>query len=128
MPIREVNSSEPKPNTPQRDIKQIVFKWGPRAVVALFFGYYALGVAYEFEIMAKLDKVAIPVIKYFGGRAGIGAAMPYFQQYSALGIRFAAAAFGGLLYDRGEKIVRYFIAKFSKPQEKPKPLSILNFA
>ncbi len=86
---------------------QFFFKWGPRVLVAAIAGYYSSGIAYEWGIMASIDKIAIPILKNSVGYAGIGAVMPTFQWYSAWGVRTVSAAAAGLLYDLGERLVLY---------------------
>ncbi len=86
---------------------EFFFKWGPRVLVAAIAGYYSLGIAYEWGIMASIDKIAIPILKNSVGYAGIGAVMPTFQWYSAWGVRTVSAFGAGLLYDVGERIVLY---------------------
>ncbi|GAB4190078.1 MAG: hypothetical protein Tsb0015_11020 [Simkaniaceae bacterium] len=88
-------------------IKNFVITWGPRAIFAVIAGYYSLGVAYDIGLMAAIDRVAIDVLKHYIGYAGLGAAMPTFQWYSAWAVRISAAAAGGLLYDVLERISLY---------------------
>ncbi len=86
---------------------EFFFKWGPRVLVAAIAGYYSLGIAYEWGIMASIDKIAIPILKNSVGYAGIGAVMPTFQWYSAWGVRTVSAFGAGLIYDVGERVVLY---------------------
>jgi hypothetical protein len=84
-------------------IGNFLFTLTPRLIVAAIAGYYSLGVAYEMGMMASIDRVAIIVLKDLVGYAGIGAAMPTFQWYSAWAVRVVAAAGAGLLYDIFER-------------------------
>lgn len=81
-------------------------KYTPRAVVALYCGYYCLGVAYSSGLMAAIDKVAIKILVKQVGYVGLGAVMPTFQWYSAWAVRLAAALIGTLIYDLIEKIAK----------------------
>ena len=83
---------------------QLLWTWTPRILVAGVAGYYGLGVAYEVGIMAAIDRVAISILRDSVGYAGIGAAMPTFQWYSAWAVRSVAAAGAGLIYDLLERL------------------------
>ncbi len=107
-------TNTPSPASPN-GMKDFLVKWTPRLLVATLTGYYSLGIAYEYGIMASIDKVAIRVLKNWVGYAGLGAAMPTFQWYAAWAVRMSAAASAGIGYDLGEKFVRYFISKIRKP-------------
>lgn len=85
-------------------VKKFIFKWTPRAIAAGIGGYYALGLAYEFGLMAVIDRLAIRILKQAVGYAGIGALMPTFQWYSAWGVRITAASMTGLFYDGVERL------------------------
>lgn len=89
-------------------------KLTPYLIVTGFAGYYSLGVAYAYGIMAAIDRVAIHMFKHFFGYAGIGAFMPTFQWYSAWGVRISAAAIAGLLYNLIAKIVSAVIDLFPR--------------
>jgi len=103
-------------------VKQFIFKWTPRAIAAAVGGYYALGVAYHLGLMALIDRVAIAALRQVVGYAGIGAIMPTFQWYAAWGVRIAAAAGAGLIYDVVEKAVsRCYRGLFPHPA----PVSVL---
>lgn len=91
-------------------------KWTPRIIFVGIGGYYSLGVAYQFGIMAAIDKVAIKVLKHWVGYAGIGAVMPTFQSRAAWVVRGVSAAGAGLIYDSTERIVKYGVRKiYCKP-------------
>ena len=104
-----ITASQPKQESkysfPQA--KQFIFRWTPRAFVACIGGYYSLGVAYEYGIMASIDKIAIPIIKNHVGYIGLGAAMPTFQWYSAWAVRVSAAVTSSFLYDLTLRILNY---------------------
>ena len=85
---------------------QFAITWTPRAIVSGLAGYYCLGIAYGIGIMAKIDGVAIPILRSSVGYAGIGAFMPTFQWYSAWAVRIVASIAAGILYDLIERIVR----------------------
>lgn len=97
-------------------LKRSFFKWTPRALVAGIAGYYSLGYAYQYGIMAKIDRVAIPILIKSVGTMGLGAAMPRFQWYSAWGVRMASALGAGLIYDIFDRCISAVYKKF-----KPKP-------
>jgi hypothetical protein len=110
-----ITSTQTAPQTPeafQDQAVQFLLTWTPRLLVVAFAGYYGLGFAYEMGIMAEIDKIAIPIIKSWVGYAGLGAAMPTFQWYSAWGVRMAIAACAGIVYDLSERITLFFINTF----------------
>lgn len=92
-------------NEPREFYSNFVFRWTPRIVVGTAVGYYSLGAAYAFGVMAKIDAFAIPIIVGFVGYMGLGAAMPLFQWYSAWGVRIVAFSLAALIYDQSERIV-----------------------
>lgn len=96
---------------PSNNTQDFILKWTPRLVVAGFAGYYSLGLAYEYGIMAAVDRLAISLFKHFVGTAGIGAAMPSFQWYASWGVRITAIAGAEILYDLGEKAINYLYDK-----------------
>lgn len=108
MQLIEPTSSFPSP----QKIKQFILKWTPRAIAAGIGGYYALGIAYHFGLMAAIDKIAIAIIREFAGYAGVGALMPTFQWYAAWGVRILAASGAGFLYDRIERVALCCYNKF----------------
>jgi hypothetical protein len=88
-------------------IRTSLTKWAPRVLAVLVGGYYGLGLAYSFGLMAAIDKIAIATLKHYVGYVGLGAAMPTFQWYAAWAVRFTFGAFLGLLYDLIERIAEY---------------------
>lgn len=99
-----------------------LIKWTPRAIAVAIGGYYGLGVAYEWGIMAQVDQVAIKIIKHFAGYAGIGALMPTVQWYSAWGVRIVMGLSLGLLYDIAERNAKFCYQIFksiTSPEETP---------
>jgi hypothetical protein len=100
---------------------QFCITWTPRILVASFAGYYSLGIAYEAGIMRAIDKLAIAIMKNSMGYAGIGAAMPTFQWYSAWAVRTVSAAGAGLIYDLLERqtVSTYRRLRGSTPPPKP---------
>ncbi|MES2273762.1 MAG: hypothetical protein V4487_06185 [Chlamydiota bacterium] len=95
------------------NVKQFVCTWGPRTIAAAFAGYYCLGFAYQIGLMAAIDKIAIPILVHSVGYAGLGALMPHFQWYAALGVRILSATIAAFLYDLVKEICKYAIRKFS---------------
>jgi hypothetical protein len=83
--------------------------WTPRVAVAMVFGYYSLGVAYAWGVMATIDSIAIPIIVNWVGYAGLGAVMPTFQWYAAWSVQAIAASLGGLLYDLVERLLLFLV-------------------
>lgn len=71
-----------------------------------FAGYYGLGLAYQWGLMALIDKVAIAILSNTTGTAGVGVFMPVFQWYAAWGVRFAYALGAELIYERVERVAR----------------------
>lgn len=96
----------PTPSTTEK-VTSFMIKWTPRAIVVLVGGYYGLGIAYEFGLMASVDKVSIYALKYFFGYAGIGAFMPTAQWYSAIAVRCTIGFSAGIVYDLTERCVKY---------------------
>lgn len=96
--------------------------WGPRAIAVAVGGYYGLGLAYEWGLLALIDRAAIPLIKHVGGYAAVGAAMPTFQWYSAWAVRFAFGLLSACLYDLTVRATQSAFAHFSPP--KPAPASV----
>lgn len=92
-------------NEPQKFFSNYLFHWTPRIVVATTAGYYSLGLAYAFGVMAQIDALAIPIIVGSVGYMGLGAAMPTFQWYSAWGVRITAFSLAAVIYDLSERIV-----------------------
>jgi hypothetical protein len=93
------------------DILPWLLKWTPRAFFAALGGYYSLGVAYGTGVMARIDVLAIKILKHFSGYAGVGAGMPIVQSYAAWGVRFVGAALCVWLYILVEKILCFVYAK-----------------
>lgn len=87
--------------------------WGPRAIAVAVGGYYGLGLAYEWGLMALIDRAAIPLIKHVGGYAAVGAAMPTFQWYSAWAVRFAFGLLTAGLYDLSGRAAKSVSTRFS---------------
>lgn len=90
-------------SSPQGGIKEFIIKWTPRAAAVAIGGYYGLGIAYEWGLMASIDQFAIQVIKHFAGYAGVGALMPTAQWYAALGVRVTIGIVAGVIYDLTER-------------------------
>ncbi len=80
-----------------------LIKWTPRMISVGIGGYYGLGLAYEFGLMASVDKVAIRMIKYFFGYVGVGALMPTAQWYAAWAVRLVVGLGAGIIYDLSER-------------------------
>ena len=97
----------PVPSQPRSDVRTFLIKWTPRALAVLVGGYYGLGLAYGWGVMAAVDKLAIAVLKYYVGYVGVGALMPTFQWYAAWAVRFSFGIALGLIYDLLEKVVKY---------------------
>jgi hypothetical protein len=89
-------------------VGRIICSWGPYTIAACIGGYYGLGVAYEYGVMAAIDKVAMSILKDQVGYVGMGALMPTVQWYSALAVRTVCAITAGLIYDMIAKIVLFF--------------------
>ena len=102
-PVPSQNSVPP--SSPFKKALLFTLKWPPRVCIAAVGGYYSLGVAYEYGIMAAIDKLAIRFLKHWVGSTGIGALMPTAQWYAAWGVRGIAALGAGKLYDLAERIV-----------------------
>jgi hypothetical protein len=99
---------------------QFALKWTPRAIVAGLAGYYCLGVAYDTGLMAKIDRIAMRILRPSLGYMGMAAFMPTFQWYSAWAVRVTAALAAGLLYDLIEKVsLAVYYTFTSDPNEKP---------
>jgi|GEM_PF-6142905 len=125
-----VSGAKKVPNTPKvhiTDVKinkwHIRIKWTLRGVFALIAAYYALGIAYSVGLMAYLDSLAISILPHYVGYAGMGAAMPWFQWYSAWAVRGLFAIGGALLYDCIAKFatitnncVKKAAPKFNRPK------------
>lgn len=118
-------TAKPAPTPPAFSVEAIgtfLLTWTPRALAAGIGGYYSLGLAYEYGVMASIDQVAIMIIKEWTGTVGIGAMMPTFQWYSAMGVRLVAAAMCGVIYDLIERICLYiYSACFSEPAPQTLP-------
>lgn len=102
--IKRTESNTSIENLPNNWVSKAA-KLPPRILIAGFTGYYSLGLAYYYEIMAAIDKIAIRIIKHFFGYAGIGAIMPTFQWYAAWGVRITAAGGATYLYHVVERII-----------------------
>lgn len=102
-----IHSSDQHLFSSEFNFLQFVQWSGPRILVAGVFARFSLGIAYEKDIMYKIDRAAIVILRHTVGRVGIGTVMPTFQWYAAWGVRISAAIIGGLIYDLVEKIVRY---------------------
>lgn len=102
--------------SPSEKITTFLIKWTPRAVVVLVAGYYGLGIAYEYGLMALVDKVSMQGLKYFFGYAGIGALMPTAQWYSAMGVRVMIGCSVGVVYDLAEKSLKYGWNRYYEPK------------
>ena len=85
---------------------QCIAKWTPRAIAVAVGGYYGLGIAYDWGLMALVDRVAIEVIKHFAGYAGIGAFMPTVQWHAAWVVRVFIGVSAGVIYDLIETCVK----------------------
>lgn len=96
-----------------RSITDFFVDWTPTAIAAFVGGYYGLGIAYEWGLMAEIDKIAIQIIKHFFGYAGIGALMPTVQWYCAWGVRIVIAIVVGLLYEVTERIAKFCYKKMA---------------
>lgn len=120
MHIRHITS--PGTDDFGSQVSRFLLKWTPRVLVAALAGYYCLGVAYSWGVMAAIDRVAISALRSTVGYAGVGAAMPTFQWYSAWGVRSVVALGAGVLYDLTERIVLYIyhrIHDYFYPPEQP---------
>lgn len=84
---------------------EFMMKWTPRAIAVAIGGYYGLGIAYDYGLMAVIDKIAIDVIKHFAGYAGVGALMPTVQWHAAWVVRVIIGLSFGFIYDRIEVLV-----------------------
>ena len=93
------------------EVSSFLIKWTPRAIAVAIGGYYGLGIAYEWGLMALIDRVAILVIKHYFGYAGLGALMPTAQWYSAWAVRVVVGLTAGLLYDLIERCALYLSAR-----------------
>ncbi len=98
--------------TPTTTPTEFFMKWTPRAISVAIGGYYGLGIAYDFGLMALIDKIAIQVIKHFSGYAGIGALMPSVQWHAAWAVRVVIGISAGALYDIIERCMKVCYAKF----------------
>ena len=58
---------------------QFMTKWTPKAIAVAVGRYYSLGIAYDFGLMALIDKISIEVIKHFARYVGLSAFMPTIQ-------------------------------------------------
>lgn len=79
------------------NIIKILCDWGPTAVITCVAGYYGLGIAYDLGVMARIDQIAIPILKNWFGYAGLGAIMPTFQWYAAWAVRLCCGAIAGFI-------------------------------
>lgn len=95
------------------NVKQFVYTWGPRTIAAAIGGYYCLGIAYKIGLMAAIDKIAIPILVHSVGYAGLGAIMPLFQWYTAVGIRIVSAVLAAALYDLIKAVCKCAIERLS---------------
>lgn len=94
-------------------ISDFLMRWTPRALVVAVGGYYGLGLAYELGLMALIDQVAIQILKQTVGYAGIGAAMPTVQWYSAWAARIVIGLGSGIIYDFAERAFCCVLGKVS---------------
>ena len=111
------NSITPSPASSHQWL-QFAIKWTPRTVIPFLAGYYSLGIAYDTGLMAKIDRIAIRILRPSLGYMGVGAFMPTFQWYSAWGIRVTAALGASLLYDLAERIFFLAYRKISPKKDK----------
>jgi hypothetical protein len=116
-------SETPKPVT-GKDVASFVLKWGPRTIVVCFVGYYSLGLAYYWGVMALIDKVAISLLLPSVGYAGLGAIMPIVQWYAAWGVRIIAGIGAGFIYEaivivlkRSFNFLHYYYSHLPRQQQ-----------
>lgn len=95
------------PLSPSFNVFANVVYWTPRVIVYTAVGYYSLGYAYHYGIMAIIDKYAIKILVAHVGYIGLGATMPIVQWYAAWGVRFTASLIALKVYDYTERIVIY---------------------
>ena len=95
-------------------ITDFFVKWTPRAIAASIGGYYGLGIAYEWGLMAQIDQVAIQILKNTFGYAGIGDLMPTVQWYTASAMQVIIAIGSGFLYDLAERSAKYAYAQMNQ--------------
>lgn len=113
-----MSATIPLPSShPCEGAKDFFLKWTPRLIVATVAGYYCLGFAYELGLMAKIDQIAMPIIKNMVGYGGLGLYMPTFQWYSAWAVRALCASSAGILYMLLERIASCVINCFQKKRE-----------
>jgi hypothetical protein len=98
----------------QEGVAQFLLKWTPRAIAVFVGGYYGLGIAYEFGLMAVIDRYAIQLLKHFVGYAGVGALMPTVQWHAAIGVRIGMGLGTGLIYDVIERSAVYCCASLKR--------------
>lgn len=97
-------------------------KWAPRSICAYIGARYFLGYAYEVQLMAKIDRVCIVIIRHFFGRTGIGTAMPTVHWYCAIGVQTIAGVMTALLYDLTERIIRSAASLFHQKNTQTKDI------
>jgi hypothetical protein len=85
--------------------------WTPRILIAGIIGYYSLGIAYDWGIMAAIDRVAISILRDTVGYVGIGVFMPTIQWYAAWSVQVISAACAGLLYDLVERLTVFILSR-----------------
>lgn len=91
--------------TPLENVLLFSLKWGPRVLIVGFAGYYSLGVAYHWGVMAAIDRIAMDILVHQVGYAGIGAIMPTFQWYAAWGVRITVGLAAGVVYDVFARVI-----------------------
>jgi hypothetical protein len=120
-----VNKSPPTTFLPKKDLppyKKTAFfhsktytlinfttKYGVIAVISGYVGYHSLGYAYEYELMATIDRIAMNIIlKKIGmGYGALGLLMPRVQWYSACFIQSTVALMVSIILIETQKIILY---------------------
>ena len=101
------------------DFYSAVKQKGFVGVGAFVGGYYGLGALYDLEIMDSVTivvrKIARSVLKYWRvGYAGMGAAMPWIDWYTAVGVRLFCAFIAGTICLIIQKIFICSLSLFHK--------------
>lgn len=100
----------------------VALEWTPRVVVGVVGGYYGLGAAYAYGVMAAIDRIAIAILLPKVGWVGIGALMPLIQWYGAWGVRIGCVILSEVAYHvvltGVTKAARAVLPGFSTAKEK----------
>lgn len=111
--------SEKKSILEFEDFVGIAKRWGPELIFVSGISYYSLGLAYRWEIMIWIDRIAIRTLYHSGGTISVGILMPTIQRHSALVVRGAAAILAGAAYEIIARLVSTIYYMIFPKEQKP---------